>query len=519
MAPPVGCSDNDAPCLGVAQFQLGDFAHFNGGAYTASCSTAPGASGQAESSNLSLRDGDEFYLAGCTQGTTTVELMWESPSNEYIVIRTYNVEVLDDDDYYDPDPTPTRTRTPAPTATPTPTHTPTGPVNTPTPTPTHTVVSCPSGDSGGASGSSGECTATTLKPTGLTATPGDGTISLDWSDVAGAIGYKVQQWVRKFASIPGIFEWKELPLPDRGFTLNGTPSGNMTLTDSQAEVGGLTNGETYKHRVGGLDAFNLPTWSDEIETTLPTLTPTATATHTPTPTPTATPTATVTPTRTATPMRHQRDFTVKYTVGAMPTPGTPPPVRTPNPAVVIRTAVPVAAAEWNGAIASATPTVDVYICRSSNSGCDTNNTDGYTVTVKIVNASNKSQYSPTNDFNTGCGKHVACVKYKNGAVGADGQLKDMALVIEEPAWEYGGGHTRVRWTDVASHDLRRQSPNVVWHYIGSLLLHEFGHTLGLPDFPPGVTHHGVMKNHHTYKQIRSADLDFLKRIYQGRTRQ
>ena len=111
----------------------------------ASCSSR-GASGQVHSNVINVGDGDEVYLAGCEQGDTTIELIWWDGSR-YHFLRTYDVEVVDDDDYYNPDPTPTRTRTPRATATHTPTATPTspsGPANTPThtntPTPTSTTV-------------------------------------------------------------------------------------------------------------------------------------------------------------------------------------------------------------------------------------------------------------------------------------------------------------------------------------------------------------------------------------------
>ena len=81
---------------------------------------------------------------------TTLELIWND-GTRYHFLRTYNVTVVDDDDYDGYTPTPTRTprytATPTPTATPTtgPTPTPTatatsGPTATHTPTPTPTVA-------------------------------------------------------------------------------------------------------------------------------------------------------------------------------------------------------------------------------------------------------------------------------------------------------------------------------------------------------------------------------------------
>ena len=473
-----------------------------------------------------VEDGDDFYLAACDEGIAKIQI-WNS--NKTVLLREYTIGV----NTVVPTPTRTPTVTPTPTATPTPTHTPTGPVNTPTPT--HTSVSCPSGDSGGASGTSGECTApTTLKPTGLTATSGDGTISLDWSDVAGAIGYKVQQWVRKFASIPGIFEWKELP--DRGFTLNGSSSGNMTLSDSQAVIGGLTNGETYKHRVGGLDAFNLPTWSDEIETTLPT--PTPTPTLTPTATPTHTPTPTPTPTHTN--LWHQSDHTVKYRVN------------TSSPATTtFRTAVPTAAAGWTSAIAAATPSLDIRICPDTDGACIARNLDLYTVNVKMVagNASHTKVFADPTVAATyqDCGNSVACVKptdpdrygdpnnstptplYNIYAANAPKHLENLTIIVEHPAYEYRGGmnpvYTRVFWSNnpryINSVDWNcspGSAPQVTkcrFFYLPSYLMHEIIHTLGIPD-RSGVA--GLMSSPNNYRTPTSADVNLVKTPYAGHTR-
>ena len=74
---------------------------------------------------------------------------------------------------------------------------------------------------------------------------------------------------------------------------------------------------------------------------------------------------------------------------------------------------------------------------------------------------------------------------------------------------------RTDWLD----EIELRQPDAVPVITAATMLHEFGHTLGLPDFPQHIRHLGVMKNNHTYKNITSDDLDYLKRIYQGRRRQ
>ena len=99
-----------------------------------------------------------------------------------------------------------------PTLTPTPTPTATA---TPTPTPTATPTAAPQ---------------LPAVPTGLTTTPGDGSITLDWNDAASATGYQVQQWQGSIVSVSA----------------------------SQATLTGLTNGTLYYHRVRSYNGGGIP---------------------------------------------------------------------------------------------------------------------------------------------------------------------------------------------------------------------------------------------------------------------
>ena len=99
-------------------------------------------------------------------------------------------------------------------------------------------------------------------PTNLATTTGDGTITLDWDDAAHATSYEVQQW----DGTTGNVTWRTLPFDS--FTLNGS-SGSVTITDSMATVGGLTNGASYSHRVRSVNSADESMWTTGVVTHLP----------------------------------------------------------------------------------------------------------------------------------------------------------------------------------------------------------------------------------------------------------
>ena len=109
------------------------------------------------------------------------------------------------------------------------------PENTPTPPSTE----------GGVSGQT-----TLANPTGFTGVGANGSIRLDWNDVAGATGYEVQQWDGHVSPA----KWRALP-----FTSNRTFT--ITFSGSSAVAGGLLNGAGYGHRVRSKNGGNYSAWT------------------------------------------------------------------------------------------------------------------------------------------------------------------------------------------------------------------------------------------------------------------
>ena len=232
---------------------------------------------------------------------------------------------------------------------------------------------------------------------------------------------------------------------------------------------------------------------------------------------------------------HQKDHTSKYVVES----GI-------GRRSVIGLAIPQAAAAWNTAVNSGWP--NVFVCTDSGSAalqCGSKNTDGFQTTIKtasgaagpgrgsttpvadtgvdnqVVQAITKAVGGLSNFFaspvigrlssafinklvanefgHTDCGLSTACVRPKGNldieayvryfvdeGKSAPGQhMRNLEMVIEDPAWSYGGNpakHTKIRWT-LNRH--RDGDPILTtdeeYRYLPAVVMHEFGHTLGLAD--------------------------------------
>ena len=168
------------------------------------------------------------------------------------------------------------------------------------------------------------------RPTGLTASPGSTSMSLEWDAAPNADSYQVYQTVKDGDS--GFLPYNDYTISIRG---------------SSAVVGNLTENKVYAYHVlSRKDNGLYSEWSDHVIATTTSSSPTPTATNTPVPTATYTPrptathtptaTATRTPTPTASPTRtatHTPTPTVVPTRTATYTP-TPTATVTPTPAPV-----------------------------------------------------------------------------------------------------------------------------------------------------------------------------------------
>jgi hypothetical protein len=168
---------------------------------------------------------------------------------------------------------------------------------------------------------------------------------------------------------------------------------------------------------------------------------------------------------------HQADHTVRYDASAVD--GT-----------VIGGAVDLAARAWNLKM-----NYGLRICDDDAISCDGRNTDGGTVTVRAVAVD-------PDDLRSACARNYACVtgftlREPRHDIGGR-HLHDMVMIFESPgsmcrsADDPCTDSVLIEWTGDPAQHLEYVNVNKfdrgIYIYAPYIALHEFGHTLGLPDF-------------------------------------
>ena len=218
---------------------------------------------------------------------------------------------------------------------------------------------------------------------------------------------------------------------------------------------------------------------------------------------------------------HQADHKVEYVKGNIGN-------------SVIEDRIAPAVSEWKSELASLGMGLD--IC--TGTGCV--NPDGFTVTIKTVDNKNDSIATATKDPLEGCGTSRACVKPVgpgggNASAAPGLHMENMFMIFEDPPWyaermpPRTGRWVRTQyvWTKDKNKNMQpvpcvgaaamscAMMPTRYYVYVDRIMVHEFGHTLGLPDFNEDNTGLKSMSDAvmHTAFDIHDDDIDQLRAIY------
>ena len=193
---------------------------------------------------------------------------------------------------------------------------------------------------------------------------------------------------------------------------------------------------------------------------------------------------------------------------------------------IIQNSIGRAVAEWTTALGMIVGK-NLKLCEAGVGDCDVTNHDNGIVTVKTVSINTKdTNPGDSSKHEEGCGWSIACIKSDSGGQG--NHQGHMSLIFEEPAWQCRrdqetdvnctGGHPRIYWTDIEG-DHGDPGPTVdsEYYFVDIIMIHEFGHTIGLPDFYGDKTGldrlPAVMYDPYTHRTPNDEDIAQLRAIY------
>ena len=113
----------------------------------------------------------------------------------------------------------------------------------------------------------------------------------------------------------------------------------------------------------------------------------------------------------------------------------------------------------------------------------------------------------------GCSQGIACLKRSSGNI--EDHVGNHDLIIEWPPVSKSG--LQVIWTRIPGdhYKLHPDGNGVRWVYLDAVVLHEFGHALGMKHWPK--TYVAVMQENTNSAVMTQTDRDGLHSIYESHT--
>ena len=198
-----------------------------------------------------------------------------------------------------------------------------------------------------------------------------------------------------------------------------------------------------------------------------------------------------------------------------------PPITLPDPGFLFPESITYAVREWHSAVNRGWP--NIRICEEEEPGCRERNTDNKITVIKTVSGYVKEER---------CDISVGCVKYELSIVGQIllvalgpsmhpiNHLGGMTMRLEEPAYGMNseGRDSQILWVDETMQDGWITSGGKGLRHLKTIVMHEFGHTIGLYDLylrPEDVVYPGFLMTNTVDIFIPRPDEMYAKQLYRN----